>query len=96
MKNKPAKAKLPVFTQLCKLIPAHLVPKLARRNGIDKQARTFTPWSHVVCLLFAQLTHSVGLNDVCDSLRIHSRWLGSLRGAVAPARNTLSNANKTS
>lgn len=77
MKNKPAKAKLPVLTQLCKLIPGHLVPKLAREHGIDKQARTFTPWSHVVSLLFAQLTHSVGLNDVCDTLRIHSRWLGS-------------------
>ena len=93
--NKPAKAKLPVFSQLCKLIPSHLVSKLARKHGIDKQARTFTPWSHVVSLLFAQLTHSIGLNDVCDTLRIHSRWLGSLRGAVAPARNTLSNANKT-
>jgi hypothetical protein len=28
-------------------------------------------------------------------LRIHARWLGCLRGAVAPARNTLSHANKT-
>ncbi len=84
-----------MFAQLCKLIPPHLVPKLAREHGIDKQARSFTPWSHVVSLLFAQLTHSIGLNDVCDTLRIHARWLGSLRGAVAPTRNTLSHANKT-
>lgn len=95
MKNKPAKTKLSVLAQLCKLIPGHLVGKLAREHGIDKQARTFTAWSHVVSLLFAQLTHAVGLNDVCDSLRIHSRWLGVLRGAVAPTRNTLSHANKT-
>lgn len=96
MKNyKPAKDKLPVLTQLCKLIPPHLVSKIAKKYDIDKQARTFTPWSHVVSLLFAQLTHSISLNDVCDTLRIHSRWLGSLRGAVAPARNTLSHANKT-
>ena len=96
MKNqKPAKARLPVFAQLCKLIPAQLVPKLAREHGVDKQARTFTPWSHVVSLLFAQLTHAIGPNDVCDTLRIHSRWLGSLRGAVAPTRNTLSHANRT-
>lgn len=96
MKNqKPTKSRLPVFAQLCKLIPPHLVSKLAREHGIDKQARTFTPWSHVVSLLFAQLTHAIGLNDVCDTLRIHSRWLGSLRGAVAPTRNTLSHANKT-
>ena len=32
--------------------------------------RTFSPWSHVVSLLFAQLTHAIGLNDVCDSLRL--------------------------
>lgn len=96
MKNKkPAGSKLPVFAQLCKLIPPHLVPKLAREHGIDKQSRRFTAWSHVVSLLFAQLTHSIGLNDVCDTLRIHARWLGSLRGAVAPTRNTLSHANRT-
>jgi len=75
---KPTKAKMPVLNQLCKLIPAHIVSKLARKHGIDKQARTFTPWSHVVSLLFAQLTHSIGLNDVCDTLRIHSHWLGGL------------------
>lgn len=70
MKNqKPAKSKLPVFAQLCKLIPPHLVPKLAREHGIDKQTRTFTPWSHAANLLFTQLTHSIGLNDVCDTLR---------------------------
>jgi hypothetical protein len=93
--KKPAKSNLPVLAQVCKLIPPHLVAKLARAHGIDKQARTFTAWSHVVSLLFAQLTHSIGLNDVCDALRNHARWLGSLRGAVAPARNTLSHANKT-
>jgi hypothetical protein len=32
--------------------------------------------------VFAQLTHANGLNDVCDALRIHARWLGSLRGAM--------------
>lgn len=93
--KKPTKAKLPVLGQICKLIPGHLVSKLARVHGIDKQARTFSPWSHVVSLLYAQLTHAFGLNDVCDSLRNHARWLGSIRAATAPARNTLSHANKT-
>ena len=61
---------------------------------MDKKSRTFTPWSHVVSLLFAQLTHAIGLNDVCDSLRHHGSKLGAIRGAVAPSRNTLSHANK--
>jgi hypothetical protein len=32
-------------------------------------ARSFSAWSHVVSMLFAQLTHAIGLNDVCDALR---------------------------
>jgi hypothetical protein len=80
--------------QLCKLIPSHLTQKLARKHGVDKKARTFTPWSHVVSLLFAQLTHAIGLNDVCDTLRHHAAKLAVIRGAVAPCRNTLSHANK--
>jgi hypothetical protein len=95
MIKKPAKTKLSVLGQVCKLIPGHLVSKLARKHGVDKRARTFTPWSHVVSLLYAQLTHAIGLNDVCDGLRHHCGLLGAIRGAVAPARNTLSHANKT-
>jgi len=95
-KNKPATVAIgSVLGQLCKLIPGHLVPKLARKHRIDQQARTFTPWSHVVSLLYAQLTHAIGLNDVCDGLRHHAGKLATIRGAVPPARNTLSHANKT-
>src|SRR3981081_3932297 len=57
-------------------------------------ARTFSAWSHVVSMLFAQLTHAIGLNDVCDALRLHSGPLSALRGATAPSRNNLSHANK--
>ena len=95
MKRKPATQIGSVLGQLCKLIPGHLVPKLAREHGIDKQARSFSAWSHVVSMLYAQLTHAIGLNDVCDGLRHHAGKLAAIRGAVAPARNTLSHANKT-
>jgi hypothetical protein len=48
----------------------------------------------VVSLVYAQLTHSIGLNDLCDSLQLHSGPLASIRGATAPSRNGLSNANR--
>lgn len=97
MKNKkhphvPTTSKLNLLRQICNLIPNHLVPELARKHQVDFQ--TYTPWSHVVTLCDAQLTHSIGLNDVCDGLQLHSGPLSSLRGAVAPSRNGLSNANK--
>ncbi len=80
--------------QICNFIPEFLVSKLARETGVDKKVRTFSAWSHLIALLFAQLTHSIGLNDVCDSLGLRSGPLSSIRGATAPTRNNLSHANK--
>ena len=61
---------------------------------MDKKARTFSPWSHLVSLIYAQLTHAIGLNDICDGLRLHNGLLVTLRGATPPSRNNLSHANK--
>ncbi len=92
-KQKPTKSKFSILRQICNWIPNHLVPKLARET-IEQEARTYKPWSHVVALLYAQLTHSLGLNDVCDALDLHSGPLSAIRGATPPKRNTLSHANR--
>jgi len=48
-----------------------------------------------VSMLFAQLTHAIGLNDVCDALRLHKRAaFGFARSDTALSRNNLSHANK--
>ena len=98
MKNKnkyvPAPSKLNLLRQIGNFIPDFLVSKLARETGVDKKVRKFSAWSHVISLLYAQLSHSIGLNDVCDALRLHSGPLSSLRGATPPTRNNLSHANK--
>jgi len=90
----PSKSKFVVLRQICNLIPPFLVSKLAHATGVDARARSYTPWSHVVTLLYAQLVHAIGLNDVCDSLRLHSGLLVGLRGATPPSRNNLSHANR--
>lgn len=91
---KPSRCQFAVLRQICNMIPSYLVPKLARESGVEKKARTFSPWSHLLSLLYAQLTHAIGLNDVCDGLRLHRGLLVSLRGATPPSRNNLSHANK--
>jgi hypothetical protein len=48
----------------------------------------------VVSLLYGQLSHSLGLNDLCDALHLHSGPLVHVRGATPPSRNGLSNANR--
>src|SRR6266446_10270237 len=96
MKNQklPTVSKLTVVRQLCNYIPNHLVAKLARETGVDEKARTYDEWSHIVTLCYAQVTHSIGLNDVCDALGLYSGPLSAIRGATPPSRNNLSHANK--
>ena len=94
MSDKPTRTQFSVLQQICEWIPPFLVAKLARKHGVDRKARGFSPWSHVVALLYAQLVHAISLNDVCDGLRIHAGKLFRLRWATPPSRNGLSHANK--
>ncbi len=97
MKNKntkPTRCQFNILRQICNLIPEHEVSKIARQTGVQDQSRTFSPWSHLVSLVDAQLTHSIGLNDLCDALQLHSGPLSTIRGATAPSRNGLSHANR--
>jgi hypothetical protein len=91
---KPARHQFTVLNQICSLIPRNLVANLARKHGVDKRSRSFTPWSHVVSMLFAQVSHALSLNDICDTLRNHGGVLTTIRRAVPPSRNGLSHANR--
>ena len=100
---KPSKHKMTVLSQIFKLIPRNLIPKLIPRNlipklanefGIDRQSRVFSPTSHVLALVFGQLTHALGLNDICDTLRNHCGLVSKIRDCVPPSRNGLSHANR--
>ena len=90
----PTASNFTIARQVFNYIPPHLVPRLARETGNDERARTFDEWSHIVSLGYAQMTHSIGLNDVCDALQLNSGPLSAIRGATAPTRNNLSHANK--
>ena len=79
-----------VLRQFVELIPGHLVPTFARECGIHLQARLFSAWSHLVSMLYAQISRSHGRNELCDSLSFHLSDLLAMRGATAPMRNTLS------
>ena len=91
---KPSKHKMTVLSQIFKLIPRNLIPKLANNFKVDKQSRIFSPTSHVLALVFGQLTHALSLNDICDTLRNHSGLLSKIRDCVPPSRNGLSHTNR--
>ena len=73
----------------CNSRPGH-----AAASAAKDPSRVFTPWSHVVALIYQQLTKTESLNGVCDAARLHASQWQELRGAVPPRRNTFSNANQ--
>ncbi len=83
-----------VLKQICEFIPTHLVSKLAAEYGVEDKSRSFTPWSHTVSMMFAQVSHALSLNDICDTLGNHSGVLTTIRRATPPSRNGLSHANR--
>lgn len=92
---QPTRHQFTILKQMCDLVPSHLVSSLAKEHGVEDQSRSFTPWSHLVSLMFAQISHALSLNDVCDTLDNHSGVLTTIRRAVAPSRNGFSNASRT-
>lgn len=92
-KTTPTRANVIVLKQILNLIPRHLVSRHARETGVDAKARTFSVTSHLAAMLFAQLSHAMGLNDVCDWLRLKAAALARF-GVTPPSRNALSHANK--
>lgn len=91
---KPTRHKFTILKQVMDRISPCVVSKLASKRGVDKKSRTFSPWSHVLSMVFAHLSHALSLNDVCDTLRHHEGALSTIRKATPPSRNGLSHANK--
>ena len=59
-----------VSGQIVKHISKKLIKKLKNKHKI--QTRRFSVTSHVIAMIFAQLSHALSLNDICDSLRFHN------------------------
>lgn len=93
-KTAPARANVIVLKQLFNHIPRGLINRHALATGVETKARTFSVVSHLSAMLFAQLSHAMGLNDVCDWLRLKSAALARF-GVTPPSKNGLSHANKT-
>ena len=84
---------LAVLGQIVKHIPGKLIEKLKAKYKI--QTRAFSETSHVVAMIFAQLSHALSLNDICDCLRFRKGYLAQIRDCVPPSRNGLAHANAT-
>jgi hypothetical protein len=89
----PVRSNVIILKQLLNHIRLGLINRVARETGVANQARTFSVLSHLTAMLFAQLSHAISLNDVCDWLR-HKAVAIARFGVTPPSRNNLSHGNK--
>lgn len=68
----PTRSNVVVLKQMLNLIPRGMINRHALETGVEAKARSFSVLSHLSAMLFAQLSHAMGLNDVCDWLRLKS------------------------
>ena len=91
--TQPPRHHVNVLGQMLKFIPRDIIHRRARETGVDVKARTYSVLSHLGTMLFAQFSHALSLNDVCDWLRLKARAIAAF-GLTPPSRNNLSNSNK--
>jgi hypothetical protein len=66
---------------------------LVARHGRNEQAREFNATSHLVAMVYAQLSEACSLRALVGELQSHATRLYHL-GAKPPARSTLADANR--
>ena len=67
---KATKTVYPILRQIVNLIPPNVFHAAA--SATRDLSRAFMPWSHVVALIYQQLTKTESLNGVCDAARLHA------------------------
>ena len=82
-----------IFSQILKLLDRDLVKKAVSSHKSDKYCKSFSSWSHLVTMLFAQFNDSRSLRDVVVRFNSHQETHYHLR-TQAVKKSTLSDANR--
>ena len=83
-----------IFAQLLDHLPAHEFRKCVDRYGGDRRTKTFSCWSQLLCMIFAQLAYRESLRDIVACLRSQSQRLYHMGLPGQVSRSTLADANE--
>jgi hypothetical protein len=82
-----------VFHDVLKHLPFDELERLVALHGTDDAERGFDTKSHLVALIYAQLSRATGLREIANTIQSHGNCLYHL-GITAPRRATFADANK--
>jgi hypothetical protein len=84
----------PVFSQILRCIPKSTVAEAVRRFKGNRYYKRIPTRVHLVSLLYGVFTYCNGLREMCEGLLACEGRLSHLGLDKAPARSTLSDANR--
>ena len=83
----------PIFTQLAKLLPKHIISNAVRDHDADKYCKKFDTWHHLITMLYACYQQCTSLREITTGMRACEGRLQSLGIKHLPARSTFAEAN---
>lgn len=84
----------PLFTELINFLDKQKISQLSRECNGERYIKSFDCWQHLVTMLYATLARLDSLREISKALQVESNKLCHLGLKKAPARSTLSDANK--
>lgn len=82
-----------IFNQLVAHIPKDTFDRLVKQCNGNAYVKSFSCWSHLLVMVWAQLTSRRSLRDIETSLRAHSDKLYRMGIGTGVSRNNLASAN---
>lgn len=84
----------PVLSQILDIIPSSLIIKANRKHNANRYYKRLPLRVHLVSLLYGVFSYCNGLREMCEGLLACEGKLVHLGFDKAPARSTLSDANR--
>lgn len=93
IKREGKKSDAPLFCQIIKLIPRHLIIKCVDIYKSDKSCSTYKTYDQLVSLLFGQLNKCLSLREITMGLGLTPKTIEDLGLLQSPAKSTMSDGN---
>jgi hypothetical protein len=93
IKKAGKKSDIPLFGQILKLIPRHLIIKCVDIYKSDKHCSAYKTYDQLVSLLFGQLNKCLSLREMTMGLGLSPESIKDLGLGQSPAKSTMSDGN---
>lgn len=86
--------KISVFSQLLSLVDRNICSRAVRKHQSDKHSKGINTWTHMVSMIFMQLSSSVSIREITNGLMSATGNISHLGITKAPSKSSISYLNK--